>query len=418
MDVLSGAGGEVDADVATSASQPWQRNCWALAGIVFTAFVGFQFFTPFLPLYVHELGVTDRREVAIWSGLLLAVTPGLAGLLGPLWGHLADRFGHKAMMIRSLAGFVVIIGAMGFVTSVPQLLVGRVLQGLFGGFSVAAMALATTSCPRDKMATAIGRVQGAQLLSVAVGPAAGGWVASRFGIRYACLVTAALCAVSLLGLIVLFEEMRPAEGGVGKKANRLRFSELFAFAHFPLVLALLLIAQFIDRGLSLLIPLQVAALPGVVRVAETAGTIIATAALCATISASLAARGALRGSIGPLLLASFVLGGVPSALMPFARGWLALLVLRSLVALTLGGALTLAYSLGGQIVPSEHRGIAFGWLALGVQVSTAVSPLVTGGIAALSLRGAFLVDAALAWLAAGVLLVGARDLVFRRRLDT
>lgn len=394
-----------------AAAHAWQRNVWALAGIVFTAFVGFQFLTPFLPIYVQELGVTDPRRVAIWSGLLLAVTPGLAGLLGPLWGRLADRLGHKAMMIRSLAGFVVVIGGMGFVTSVPQLFAARALQGLFGGFSVAAMALASTSCPRDKMPTAIARVQSAQLLSVAVGPAAGGWVASRFGIRYACLVTAALCAVSLLGLLFLFEEVRAGEGGVARTATPLRLRELFAFPHFSLVLALLLIAQFIDRGLSLLIPLQVSALPGVARVAEAAGTIIAVAAACATISSTAAARVALRRPIGRVLVATCVLGGVPCALMPWAGTWWSLLLLRSLVALTLGGALTLAYSLGGRIVPSEQRGVAFGWLALAVQVGTAASPLVTGGLAAWSLAGAFVVDAALAWLAAALLLVGARELL-------
>ena len=32
----------------------WQRNVWALALSVFIAFVGFQFFSPFLPLYVRE----------------------------------------------------------------------------------------------------------------------------------------------------------------------------------------------------------------------------------------------------------------------------------------------------------------------------------------------------------------------------
>jgi hypothetical protein len=60
-------------------SGSWQRNVWALALIVFTAFVGFQFFSPFLPLYVQELGVTDPAEIAVWSGVLMAVTPGLAG---------------------------------------------------------------------------------------------------------------------------------------------------------------------------------------------------------------------------------------------------------------------------------------------------------------------------------------------------
>jgi len=123
---------------------------WALSLIVFTAFVGFQFFSPFLPLFVEELGVTDHAQVAVWSGVLMAVTPGLAGILGPLWGRLADRVGRKLMMVRSLAGFIVTIAAMGLVTSVAQLFVARLLQGVFAGFSVVAMALASVSCPATR----------------------------------------------------------------------------------------------------------------------------------------------------------------------------------------------------------------------------------------------------------------------------
>ena len=46
-------------------TEGWQRNVWALALVVFTAFVGFQFFSPFLPLYVQELGVADPARVAV-----------------------------------------------------------------------------------------------------------------------------------------------------------------------------------------------------------------------------------------------------------------------------------------------------------------------------------------------------------------
>ena len=111
--------------------ESWERNVWALALVVFIAFVGFQFFSPFLPLYVMELGVTDPTRVALWSGALTAVTPAVSGLLGPLWGGFADRVGRKMMMIRSLAGFVLIVAAMGLVTSVTQLLALRGSGGAF-----------------------------------------------------------------------------------------------------------------------------------------------------------------------------------------------------------------------------------------------------------------------------------------------
>ncbi|HYB44022.1 MAG TPA: MFS transporter [Candidatus Methylomirabilis sp.] len=398
-------------------SQPegWRRNVWALALVVFVAFVGFQFFSPFLPLYVAELGVTDPGKIALWSGLLSAVTPAISGVLAPLFGRLADRFGRKVMLIRSLAGFIVIISAMGLVTSVEQLFVARLVQGLFAGFTPMAMALASVAAPAEKMSVAIGMVQSAQLLSSAVGPAAGGYVASHFGIRYAFFVTAAMCAVALVGLIVLFQEHRPAHAGESRSAGpRLPLRHVLHYPHFTAVVVLLLIVQFIDRGLGLLIPLRVAELPGVWAIAATSGLIISVAAVGATVSANLAARLSQGVPVGRLLALSLLVGAPLCAAMALARGPLSLLALRTLVALCLGGALTLAYSLGGVIVPGHNRAAAFGWLSLGVQIGTALSPLVMGALAAASLPGAFLFNGALAWAGAAVLLFGARGLLSRR----
>ena len=269
----------------------WQRNVWALSLSVFIAFVGFQFFSPFLPLYVQELGVTDPAAVALWSGVLAAVTPAVSGVLSPVFGRLADRFGRKMMLIRSLAGFTVIIAAMGLVTSVWQLFAARFLQGLFAGFTPMAMAVASVSAPREKVASAIARVQGAQLLSVAVGPAIGGFAATHLGIRPAFYVTAALCAVSLVALIFLFQEQRAAPAGEAPARRRSTpFREFLSQPHFVPVMGLLVIAQFIDRGLALVIPLQVAHMPEVAAPAMTSGIIISAAAVGATLSASLAAR--------------------------------------------------------------------------------------------------------------------------------
>ena len=393
--------------------ESWERNVWALALVVFIAFVGFAFFSPFLPLYVIELGVTDRTQVALWSGVLTAVTPAVSGLLGPLWGSFADRVGRKMMMVRSLVGFVIIVAAMGLVTSVTQLLILRVLQGVIAGFSIFAMALASVSCPKERVPVAIGRVQGAQLLSVAIGPAAGGYVASHFGLRYAFFVTAGMCALALVGLLVLFTENRtPGDAGPAAATSDTGFTlrQVWTSRGFPLVLVLLFVAQFIDRGLSLLVPLKVGTLLDVTRIAATSGEIISLAAICATGSALLAGRLAQRWPAERLLLISLVAGGLPCALMAFTSGWQSLMLFRCLTGLFLGGALTLAYSIGGSLVTGERRGAAFGWLALSVQIGTAASPLVSGGLAAISLPGAFVLDGTLAWLAAGTLLLGARHL--------
>jgi DHA1 family multidrug resistance protein-like MFS transporter len=388
----------------------WRRNVWALTLTVFISFVGFQFFSPFLPLYIRELGVTDPAKIALWAGAQAAVTPAMSGLLSPVFGRLADRFGRKMMLIRSLVGFVVIVAAMGLVRSVEQLFLARVIMGLFAGFTPMVMALATTSAPKDKVPAAIGMVQSAQLLSVAVGPAIGGYVASHFGIRYAFFATAGLCALALVGLIVLFQEVPPAPGAPRQPASRMPLSDVFKYPNFAVVMALLFVAQFIDRGLALLIPLQVAHLPGIEKIAATSGAIVSIGAIAATASANVAARLAREVPAARILLIGMLLGGPLCAAMALPRGWVLLLVLRLFTGLCLGAAITLTYSLGAAIVPAEHRGAAFGWLGLGLQIGTAASPLASGAIAAASIPGAFVFDGALAWVAAALLLFAGRGL--------
>ena len=160
--------------------------------------------------------------------------------------------GDLAQLQRVFWSFVLIVAAMGLVTSVAQLLALRVLQGVIAGFSVFAMALASVSCPKDKVPVAIGRVQGAQLLSVAIGPAAGGYVASHFGLRYAFFVTAGMCALALVGLIALFTETRqPAPAGPVVAAAEAGFTlrQVWTSRGFPLVLALLFVAALLLTGL-------------------------------------------------------------------------------------------------------------------------------------------------------------------------
>jgi MFS transporter, DHA1 family, multidrug resistance protein len=363
-----------------------------------------------MPLYVRELGVTDPGRIALWSGLIAAATPAVSGLLGPLFGRLADRFGRKLMLIRSLAGFVVLIALMGLVRSVEELFVTRVVMGLFAGFTPMVMALASVSAPRDRLPQAISLVQSSQLLSVAVGPAIGGYVAEHFGIRYAFFVTAGFCAIALVALILLFHEMAPAGPATPRGATpRLPMRQALAYPNFVLVMILLLVAQFLDRGLALLIPLHVAHMPGVEALAATSGAIISVAAVAATLSSNVVARLSSGIPATRLLLVGLLAGGPLCAAMALAHGWPSLLLLRALVALCLGGVITLAYAVGAEIVPAEHRGAAFGWLALGVQIGTAASPLAMGALASLSLGGAYVFDGALACLAAGLLALGWRS---------
>ena len=106
----------------------------------------------------------------MWSGLSLGVTPAMTALLAPFWGRLADRFGRKIMVERSLASFVLVMVSMAFVTKAWHVFALRAIQGLFAGYGALTLTMAADSAPRDRMAQAIGQVQTAQRLGPALGP--------------------------------------------------------------------------------------------------------------------------------------------------------------------------------------------------------------------------------------------------------
>ncbi|HVQ73905.1 MAG TPA: hypothetical protein VMT79_00035, partial [Candidatus Binatia bacterium] len=92
------------------------------------------------------------------------------------------------------------------------------------------------------------------------------------------------------------------------------------------MLILLLIAQFIDRGLALLIPLRIAHLPGTSAVAAISGTIISVAAGTATLSSSGAGRLAQGIPAARLLLIGLLAGGPLCAVLGLGQSWVLLLV--------------------------------------------------------------------------------------------
>jgi MFS family permease len=153
-------------------------------------FMSFTLVMPFLPLYFEQLGVHSTRSVAIWSGLSLGVTPAVTAAMAPVWARLAERYGRKMMVGRSLISFMVIMGALAFVRAPWQVFVLRAIQGFFAGYGPIALTMAAESAPPEQMATAIGWVQTAQRLGPALGPVIGGTLAQSVGLRGAFLVSA------------------------------------------------------------------------------------------------------------------------------------------------------------------------------------------------------------------------------------
>ena len=86
---------------------PWVVTLTILVASAFLMDMSFTMITPFLPVYLSsELGA-KASEVDMWSGAVFAVTFFVSGLLGPVWGVLADRKSRKLMALRASIGLTI-----------------------------------------------------------------------------------------------------------------------------------------------------------------------------------------------------------------------------------------------------------------------------------------------------------------------
>src|SRR4029453_14742359 len=107
----------------------------------------------------------------------------MTALLSPPGGRVADRFGAKLMVQRSLVCFIFSMAAMAYVTRPWHIFALRALQALFAGYGALGLGMAAPSAPPGRMASAIGTVQTAQRLGPALGPIIGGMLAQAVGLR-------------------------------------------------------------------------------------------------------------------------------------------------------------------------------------------------------------------------------------------
>ena len=345
---------------------------------------------PFLPLYIRELGVTDDGEIALWAGLAMGVTPAVAALCGPLWGRVADRFGNKILVQRSLLSFVVVMSAMAYATEAWHLFALRALQGFVGGYGALTISMAAQSAPRERMAQAIGAVQTAQRLGPAIGPVIGGLLAPLFGIRNAFFVSAGVYAVAFVLLTILYTEPARQRSSGEQSIGRVTFGNILALENFMLLMVVIFGFQVVDRLFGPILPLhldQLGFAPGEVTIL--AGVLFSVLALAGAFGNQIAGRLLVRVTPRVIIAGAALVGAV--ALIGFtvsSNPWMMALTI-GIVGVCSGIGLTAAFTAGGSVIPPEVHGSAFGFLTGASLVGIAVSPVLSGLVGARSIRVMF-----------------------------
>lgn len=380
----------------------WRRNLVAVTAVSFIGFAGFTLVMPFLPLYFQQLGVDDLGDVALWTGLSLGITPALTALLAPFWGRLADRFGRKIMVERSLASFVVVMAAMAWVTQAWHVFALRAVQGLFAGYGALTLTMAADVAPKDRVPFAIGLVQTAQRLGPAIGPVLGAAIAQLVGLRRAFLVTAGFYVVALVLVFFMYDERGLVGVTRDRDEGRLTFRSVLAFQNFMLLLVVIFGLQFIDRSFGPVLPLYIVELgTPVSRVPIMAGILFSVAAAAGAVGHYWASRLLRRVSARRLMTTSAAAGAAGTLMYAFAPGTWILLIGTPIFGAAIGVATTAAYTAANSVMPASARGAGFGLLTTASLAGLAISPMVSGFLASTSIRAVFLLDAV------GLLLIAA-----------
>jgi MFS family permease len=373
-----------------------RRNIFAVAAAGCIGFTGFTLVMPFLPLYIAELGTTDVREIAMWTGLTLGATPTVTAISAPLWGRVGDRYGSKVLVIRSLVAFILTKAAMGLVTAPWQLFALRALLGVFAGYGALTISMAAESAPKGKLAQAIGMVQTGHRLGPAVGPVIGGLLAPIVGLRNSFFFASAFYVLALIAVIVFYKEPRENNAPRKVRGGKAVLAHLVKLPGFLLALVVIFGLQTVDRSFGPVLPLYVAQVGvPVARIPIVTGILFSLGAISAAFGHHLAGKLMQKHPARRIIVTGTLLAACAVSTIVVAPSLYFVGAAMLLFGISVGFATTTIYAVAGSSLPADAHATGFGVMTTASLLGLAVSPVIAGFIGGSGLQLVFMADVVL-----------------------
>jgi DHA1 family multidrug resistance protein-like MFS transporter len=386
----------------------WKRTLLILWIADFFGAMGMSLILPFLPLYIEQLGVHSTQAVERWTGWIFASQFIVSVIFQPIWGSMADKYGRKVMLLRAGFGMGIVTALMGLVSHPWQLLVLRIINGVFSGFMSMSISLLASVTPNEQSGRALGTLQSGMVAGSLLGPLAGGMMAEKMGYHHIFFITGAfLCVAGLLILFFVHEEHKPTSKV--KQKNKVQWSMVK-----PLVPVF--IASFVtNMGMMSIEPLATVyakTLYHGMHLEFFAGLVVSITGMANLIGSPTLGR--ISDKIGQrkvlavaLLMAA--LAFIPQAL---AGNITTLLVGRFLLGLFVGGMVPSLNVLVKKLAPIEIQATVFGFNSSSLFLGNFVGPLIGSHVAATwGIRSVFYVTMT-------ILLINSLVIFFNRSLET
>ena len=166
------------------------------------AYAGLQsLVVPALPTLQKDLDTTPTGVAWIFTTYLLA-----ASVATPIAGRLGDMFGKK----RTLLVVLVFVGGgtalAALATTLPVMIVARVIQGLGGAIFPLAFGIIRDEFPRERVASGIGLISGLLGIGAGLGIVLAGPILEHLNYHWLFWIPLGLIAVTIVATIVFIPE--------------------------------------------------------------------------------------------------------------------------------------------------------------------------------------------------------------------
>ncbi len=147
-----------------------------------------------------------------------------AAIMTPPTGFLAGRFGRKRLFVASVIGFTVASMLCGMAQSLVQIVLFRILQGMFGAALVPlSQSVLLDVYPKERQGFAMAMWGIAVMVGPVLGPVLGGWLTENYTWRWVFYINLPIGALTFLGIITFLPE---TEQNAGAKLDWFGFGTL------------------------------------------------------------------------------------------------------------------------------------------------------------------------------------------------